>query len=108
MAVVSWDITIGGNVYRGSASYTEHTKQLVAVATGTSDSGLNFGGVTTATVVLVNSDQNISVDINASAETAKSVLANRPLLLTGTAATAIYVTNASGSTANVTFEIWGA
>jgi len=70
------------------------------VATGTTDGAISLGPVTTATVVYVKSDQTVTVKHNASA-TAITITANGFILLFNTSVTALTVTNASGSTANM-------
>lgn len=106
--VVRYQITVGDNSEFGSVAWTEHTRQEIVVATATTDAALNFGGVTTADVFFLKSDQAITLNLQADSGTDITVDANKPVVLTGTAITAAYVSNASGSSANIVFEIWGA
>ena len=92
----------------GSVSYTEYTLQEIVIATASTDTAINFGGVTTADVVYIKSDQTITINIDSNTGTDITLDANKPLLLTGTAITALYVSNASGSSANITIALWGA
>ena len=108
MGAVTYSITVGNDSYTGSVSYTERTRQEIAIATAASDTQIVFGGVTTADVLLLTSDQQITVNFDANDGTDITVDANKPVLFTGTAMTAIYVSNSSGSTANIVLDIYGA
>jgi hypothetical protein len=84
----------------GSLSYTESTVQKIQVGTGTSDSSISFGGVTTAQVFYITSDYAVSYKLNGGT-TSHTVTANGHHMLIGAAITAVTISNASGSTANV-------
>jgi hypothetical protein len=105
--IIDYDLKVGDELTdRGSASYTDSTFQEITVANAATDMPLDFGGVTTAYVFYLISDQPITVYFAASG-TAISILANKPFFQAGTAITAIYLTNQSGSAANVKWQIWG-
>ena len=104
-----YQIILGNTVTDiGSVSYSETDFQHYILATGTTDTQLSFGGVTTADVFYMKSDQAITLNINAAAGTDITIDANKPLVLTGTAITAAYVSNSSGSSANIIWGIWRA
>ena len=86
---------------------TEYLVQRIQVANATTDSALSFGGVTTADVFYIASDQQITYKLSGGA-TAATLDANGLHLLYGTAVTACTVTNASGSTANLVYAVAGA
>lgn len=108
MPAVPYSISIGDDVYSGSISYTERTRQEIAIATGAADTSVNFGGVTTGDVILIHTDQTIIIKFQSSGGTSITIDPNKPVVFTGTAMTAIYVSNSSGSTANIIFDIYGA
>ena len=88
-------------------SATVWTEGYRQVATGTSNSALAFGPVTTASILYIESDQTISLK-QVSGDTAITITAGGFVLLFNTSATAYIITNASGSTANVHYVIAGA
>lgn len=107
--VIRFELKIDNSVKdAASVSYTESTWQEIVVADAASDSQLNFGGVTTADVFYLKSDQALTLNINSSTGTDITVDANKPFFSAGCAITALYLSNASGSNANVTWGIWGA
>ncbi len=109
MPVIRYEIVVGSEIHDiGTVAYTESTRQEIAIANAASDTQLAFGGVTTADLLYIKSDQAISINLDSSSGTDITIDANKPVLLTGTAATAAYVSNASGSTANILYYIWGA
>lgn len=71
------------------------------LATASTDTAMSMGSVTTIDVLYLKSDQAITVNFDLNTGTDITVDANKPLLLTGTAITAVYISNASGSTANI-------
>ena len=77
---------------------TAVTDQAIPISTTT--------GVTTIEGFYIKSDQTISLR-QVAADTAWTVTANRPLLVTGTSMTALLISNASGSTANIKLRVWG-
>ena len=106
---ISMELVGQGPIYSKTHSISEaegvwHELQL---ATGSTDSSVNFGGVTTGDIVLLSSDQTISWRCNV-VDTAITLDANRVHLLVGTAVTAILLSNSSGSTANVKVLVAGA
>jgi hypothetical protein len=99
-----WDTSQSGGI-----TYTEACiHEPYSIATGTVDELISMGGVTTASFIYCKSDQTITLNFNSSSGTNVAVTENRPLLITGTSVTAIYASNASGSSANVTMLIAGA
>lgn len=106
--IISYRLELGTVSDVASASYTESTWQEIVVATATTDAALNFGGVTTADVFYLKSDQAITLNLQADSGTDIPVDANKPVFISGTAITAAYVSNSSGSSANIKFGIWGA
>ena len=79
------------------------------VATGVTDQAMPIStttGVTTTQALYFRSDQNVTLR-QAAADTGLTIRANLPMLLTGTAITALLVSNASGSTANIRYRVWG-
>lgn len=106
MPTLRWSLTLDGPVAiakYGSITYTESFYQEVEEATGTTDTALAVGGVGTATALYFESDQALTLNLNSNTGTDISVLANKPVTLTGTSITALYISNASGSTANVKY-----
>lgn len=89
-----------------SAAYPESTYLELEVVTGTVDGAVSFGGVTTADMVYVESDQNISFKLSGGSDSI-AVDANKFSLLYGTSATSLTISNSSGSTANVIFFVAG-
>jgi len=83
--------------------------QEYEVATATSDQDIAFNltnGITTIDLMLIKSDQTISYEING-ADTTITLDAGCVHVLWGTNITALTVTNASGSTANLKILIAG-
>ncbi len=90
-----------------SVSYDEYLMQEVELATASSDSEFSLGGVATVDVLYFKSDQQVTINLNSSSGTDITVDANKPVLLCGTSITALYVSNSSGSTANIVYGVWG-
>jgi len=100
-----------GIVYSKVQSLAENEVgwQEYQVTTGTSDQDIAFNltnGITTIDLMLISSDQTISYEING-ADTTITLDANCVHALWGTNITALTVTNASGSTANLKILIAG-
>ena len=91
-----------------SVTYTTSTALVHTEATGTTDTALSMGDVTTADVVYIKSDKALTLNINVNTGTDIPLDANQPFFMGGTAITALYISNASGSTANVTYFLAGA
>lgn len=91
----------------GSAAYTEATVQRIAVATGTSNQSIDFGGVTTADIVYIKSDQGITYKVNGGSDS-NTLDAGKPVIYAGTAVTGLTVSNSSGATANILIILIGA
>ncbi len=93
----------------GGVAFTEACiHDPYALATATTDEALPMGGVTTASVLYLLSTQDITVNLNSNAGTNIVLSANKLFFSAGLAVTAIYLSNASGSTANITALIAGA
>ena len=92
-----------------SSSFDEGGVLNYEVATAVTDQAIPIStttGVTTIQALYIKSDQNISIR-QVAADTALTVRANLPFMLMGAAITALLVSNASGSTANLKIGIWG-
>lgn len=110
--VVRWDLTLAASDLPvradiGSVQYDESIHQDIEITTGTTDSQLAFGGVTTVDVLYLISDQAITLNLEATTGTDIPVDANKPIFLSGSSITAAYVSNSSGSTANIHYDAWG-
>lgn len=106
---IRYQIAIGNNVSDfATVAYTESTFQELVLATGSTDTALSFGGITTADIFYLKSDQALTLNVQANSGTDIPIDANKPFMMAGTAITAAYLSNASGSAANVVFKIWGA
>lgn len=84
----------------------EYNTRRYEVADSTSDESINFAGLTTATAVLLRSDQTVSFKINGG-DTAIQLTANGLFVLFNTSITSLTISNSSGSTANVTVVLAG-
>lgn len=90
-----------------SASFSKKITQRTTVADGVTDTALVLGDVSTVNALYLESDQALSIRFNSAAGTQWTVTANCPLILTGIGSvTAIYISNASGSTANLKYRAW--
>ena len=105
--IIDARIVAGRYSWPGSVSYSEKSDQEIMIASATTDFSMPFGGVTTADVLILESDQALTINFNSSSGTDVSVKANRPIVHMGGAITAVYVTYATGTTANVKFQIYG-
>lgn len=106
--VVTYSVTVGDNAYTGGIAYTVRSYQEFTQATATTDTAVSMGGVTTCDALFLKSDQALTLNINSSAGTDITVDASKPLILCGSAITALYLSNASGSTANIIIDMYGA
>jgi len=104
---VRMKVVVGDRSWEGSVSYSESLKADIAIANAASDTSLAFGGVTTADVVFLISDQSITINLNSNSGTDITIDASKPFVIFGGAVTAIYVSNASGSTAHIEYELDG-
>jgi hypothetical protein len=106
---IRYQMIIGNTVNEScSASYTGATLQELVLATGSTDTAVALGGVTTIDILYIKSDQALTLNINADSGTNIAIDANKPFFMAGTALTAIYLSNASGTDANVVVKMWGA
>ena len=105
--VVKYTMTIDNETYDGEIAYTNKTEQQLQLATASTDTSISFGGVTTATVLVLKSDQALTLNVNSASGTDIAVAADRPQVFLGGSLTAAYVSNASGSTANITMVVYG-
>ncbi len=84
-------------------------KRIMTLATGITDQlliDIGTGGIATVAQLALVSDQNISIKFGATgSNVALTVLANAPILLSGIAQTLVYLSNASGNTANITYML---
>jgi hypothetical protein len=84
-------------------------KRVMTLATGITDQlliDIGTGGIATVAQLALVSDQNISIKFGATgSNVAITVLANAPILLSGIAQTLVYLSNASGNTANITYML---
>jgi hypothetical protein len=82
---------------------------LYSVATGITNQALSLGGVTTAAVLYISSDQPVTVLINTNSIPLGTDPNNEPgfLLLLNTGVTSVGVTNMSGNAANIDFFVAG-
>jgi hypothetical protein len=76
------------------------------VATGVSDSSILPSNITTIDVLYIESDQAVSYEHNG-ADTTITLDADKAHCLFGTSVTALTITNASGSTANIKLGVFG-
>jgi hypothetical protein len=106
--VISYQIVLGNEIVdHASVSYTALTWQELVIATGSADTAINFGGVTTADVFYLKSDQALTLNVQSNSGTNITVDANKPCILTGSAITSAFLSNSSGTDANVISKIWG-
>lgn len=104
ISVREWDIEDAGSVkYTEAASHEPYV-----IATGTVDQSIPMGGVSTASLIYIKSDVEISVKFNSTVtDLAKTISANGELFWKGCSVTAVYITNASGSDATIYFKAVG-
>ena len=105
--VVNYVISVGEDSWNGAYAYTARTEQDIVVADAAADTALSLGGVTTGAVLVMKSDQTLTINVNSSSGTNITLTADKPLMLAGSSITALYVSNASGSSANLTWSIYG-
>lgn len=103
--VIAYDLILGKTHYSGEVSYTESTEIVTTVTTGTSNQSITIADY--ANLILISSSQAITVKLNSSSGTAIPLDASSPLFLSGTNITALYISNASGSSATVTIKVYG-
>jgi len=75
-----------------------------SIADAVSNAPLNFGRITTVKYIYIESDKNITIKLDSTGNTAIKVY---NLLLIATSTTAIYISNNSGSTANLKIILAG-
>ena len=83
----------------------EYTIQRIAIADATSDQAIDFGGISSATFIAIVTDQTISFKLNGTSNLAITAKSAAPTVLNTDSITSLYVSNSSGSTANVTIII---
>jgi len=112
---VQFSFTAQGKLYapeRGPdavLSIAEGSGGVIAVSTGVTDQVLTAPGITAITGFYLLADQAISVKIGVvGTNTAFTLAAGYPITALGISTTALYLTNASGSTANISYVIVGA
>lgn len=84
-------------------TYAKYQKGDITISSGTTYSSINFNTITTATMFRLNSDQSINIKINGGSEV---FVVNENLIWNGSF-TAISINNASGTTANIKYELYG-
>jgi len=89
--------------FSASASVNETTSQLIQVADSVTDQTINLGPVATSEVFMLETDQTITIKLNGSSD---AITVDSVFVLGGTV-TALTVSNASGSTANLTVKAGG-
>ena len=100
-ATIDVEVIGQGNLdFLGSVSIDEANIRKYEVADSTTDEAVNVAGVAAVDVFAVKSDQAVSYKLNGSSD-AVTLDANGFHALFGTNITAMTVTNASGSTANI-------
>ncbi len=90
--------------FSASASVNETTSQTIQILDAVTDQSINLGGVATTEVFLLETDQEITIKLNGSSD---AITIDSFIALGGTV-TALTISNASGSTANVTIKAGGA
>ena len=85
---------------------SEKGDAVIKVASGETDYEQSLSNVDASKFLIIRTDQSISVKLNDSGNTAISIVASGTtkrglLFLTGGAATTLFITNSSGSIANV-------
>lgn len=83
-------------------AYDESHSSYEEVANGATDQAISLGGLTTAQVVYIASDQTVSFKINGSI-----AIVAKQVFLIGAAVTSLSVSNASGSQANLDVVLLG-
>jgi hypothetical protein len=92
----------------GGITFTEAVvHQPYVLADSASDTSISLGGLTTATIFYIKSDQDITINLNSNSGTDITISANKPALFTGTSITALYGSNASGTDANLYIVLAG-
>ena len=89
-----------------SLTITEWTRHVLEVADATTDSAVNFGGVSTAKLVAIESDGAVTVKVSGGTT---AIPVNKHLLITASSSgpTSLTISNASGATRTVEFLIGG-
>jgi hypothetical protein len=105
---VSLEVPGQGAIYSKTHTLNEDegVYHEMILLTGSVDSAVSFGGVTTADVVFIEADQTISWR-PAVTDTATILDRNRVHILVGTAMTTLLLTNTSGTNANVRLLLAG-
>lgn len=111
MPVANFGFTIANNgrVIRSlplSVAADEFQWEEFEVANGVSDSSIMPSKIATIDVLYIESDQAVSYEHNG-ADTTITLDAKKAHVLFGTNITALTITNASGSTANIKLGAWG-
>ena len=83
------------------------TRARVDLAQSASDTAVNFGEITTASVIFIGTDVEITYKLNGSSNTSYTILAGGCLLIMGGSITAIHLSEAGNSAAVVKIAIAG-
>ena len=93
--------------YNIDSIWTQEQGGIISVVTGTTDLVLTFTNLATATFIRINTDQTITLKLTTTGGTLQTFTIATDFILTTTGATAIKITNASGYTATVLYELKG-
>lgn len=99
---------VGHGVVEFSKGLTsgEGLKQAIKISDGVTDQAVSFGTVSTAKVLIVASDKQISLKLNGGSESL-SLSANGVMVLFNVSITGLSISNSSGATATVDVLILG-
>ena len=87
---------------------TENTAYWMQLADAVANQELNLGGISTVKTLYIEADQNITVRLALNTNYAIDIKSSFPFaLVMSVGVTAIYVTNASGATANLKVVLGG-
>jgi hypothetical protein len=106
-SVDSNDLLSEEESYTISSSWTQEQEGIISVVTATTDLVLTFTNLATATFIRINTDQTITLKLTTTGGSAQTFTIVSDFILTTTGATAIKISNASGSTATVKYELKG-
>ena len=98
------DVTIEELSFVATTTYTSKSCGLFTLASGGGYTSIGFGNLTTATCARIKSSQTLTLKFNGGSET---VSLNKEMIFFGSF-TSMSANNASGSSATVEFELYGA
>lgn len=97
------NVTSDEKSYTITTTFTEIIKGTASIESGTQYKTINFGEITTANTLRINSDQSITIRLNGGTQ---DIILSKDLIIQGTV-TGLQIKNDSGSTATVKYEIYG-